>query len=253
MDWGGSFLRPEATGYGLVFFAAEAMMRMENTSLEGKKCIVSGSGNVALHCAKQLIKHGAKVLTMSDSGGFVHEPDGFTEEQLDLIFRIKEEERGRIESYTKESKSAMFTAKAKPWGAVNCDIAFPCATQNEIEEEDAQKLANSGCKAVFEGANMPSTNEAIEVLKKNKIIFGPAKACNAGGVAVSGLEMAQDSMRVTWSSKKVEQKLEEIMKVIFDKCLKTAEKHGRPKDLQFGANVAGFLKVAGAMKDQGVV
>jgi len=252
MSWGGSHLRPEATGFGLVFFAAEAVETMLKTSLKGKKCLVSGSGNVALHTAQQLIEQGAVALTMSDSSGYVLEPNGFTKEQLEHVFRIKEIERGRIGDYTKVSKSAKFFPDAKPWGSLEAEYAFPCATQNEIEEEDAKKLVEKGCKAVFEGANMPSTNEAIDVYKKNKLLFGPSKACNAGGVAVSGLEMAQNSAQATWSREEVEHKLREIMKDIFRNCSETAEEYKRPGDLQFGANVAAFLKVSGAMRDQGV-
>jgi len=251
--WGGSLLRPEATGYGLVFFAAEAANKMRNSDLKGKKCIVSGSGNVALHCVEQLLIQGAIPLTMSDSGGYVLEPNGFTKEQLKLMIQIKEKQRGRIQEYLKHSTTAQFFPNAKPWGYVDCDYAFPCATQNEIDEKDAQGLVKSGCQGVFEGANMPSTNEAIAVLKSNGVIFGPAKAANAGGVAVSGLEMAQNSMRINWTGKEVEDKLRDIMKSIFHKCSSTAEEYGRPGDLQFGANVAGFLKVAGAMRDQGVL
>lgn len=252
--WGGSHLRPEATGFGLVFFAAEALQEMKQTSLKGKRCFVSGSGNVAIHCVQQLLVQGAAPLTMSDSDGVVLEPEGFTKEQLDIVTRIKEVERGRIETYLKFSKTAKYTPHAKPWSLdVKCDLAFPCATQNEIDEKDAEALLKSGCIAVFEGANMPSTNEAIEIFKKHKLIFGPAKACNAGGVAVSGLEMSQDSMRMLWSPKEVEEKLRAIMKDIFKKCSSTAEEYGRPGDLQFGANVSAFLKVAGAMRDQGIM
>jgi len=253
IGWGGSYLRPEATGYGLVFFAIEAMRHMKKTDLKGKKCIVSGSGNVALHAARMLLKQDAIVLSMSDSDGYVHEPTGFTPEQLDDIFKIKEIERGRIEQYLKVSSTARYVANAKPWGNIECDIAFPCATQNEIEEPDAHGLAKTGCCAVFEGANMPSTNEAIGTFKKKNIIFGPSKACNAGGVAVSGFEMSQDSQRILWSKEKVEQKLCGIMKDIFNKCYITSEVHGRAGDLQFGANVAAFMKVAEAMKEEGVL
>jgi glutamate dehydrogenase (NADP+) len=254
LSWGGSLLRPEATGYGLVFFAAEAVSELKKTNLKGKRCLVSGSGNVALHTVEQLLLQGAVPLTMSDSGGFILEPDGFTKDQLAHVKRIKEVERGRIDAYLKVSKTAQYFADKKLWGNVeNCDYAFPCATQNEIDEKDAEALIKSGCSGVFEGANMPCTNEAIKVYHEKDILFGPSKACNAGGVAVSGLEMSQNSMRLTWTAKEVEDKLKEVMKTIFVKCKTTAEEYGRPGDLQFGANVAGFLKVAGAMKDQGVL
>jgi len=253
VSFGGSLLRPEATGYGLIYFAAEALKQIKKTDLKGKKCIITGSGNVALHAAEMLIQHQATVLTLSDSDGFVQESDGFTKEQLDHIVKIKEVDRGRIEEYTQFSKTAKFTANAKPWGNVDCEIAFPCATQNEIDESGAKALAKSGCFAVFEGANMPSTSEAIGTFKKSNIIFGPGKACNAGGVAVSGLEMTQDMQRTYWAKDEVEKRLSAIMKDIFNQCYRTSEKHGRAGDLQFGANVAGFLKVAEAMRDQGVL
>jgi glutamate dehydrogenase (NADP+) len=253
LNWGGSLLRPEATGYGLIFFAAEAILRMKNTDLKGKKCVVSGSGNVALHAVDQLLLHGAIPLTLSDSSGYVLEPDGFTKEQLDKIFHIKDVKRARIEEYTKHSKSAKYFADCKPFGNVKCDFVFPCATQNEIDEKDAGGIVKNGAIGVFEGANMPCTNEAINVFHKHKVIFGPAKACNAGGVAVSGLEMSQNSMRMNWTVKEVEEKLHEIMRTIFNKCSATAQQYGRPDDLQFGANVAAFLKVSSAMRDQGVL
>lgn len=255
ITWGGSHLRPEATGFGLVFFAVEAVQRLNKTTLAGKRCLVSGSGNVALHCAQQLLEQGAVVISLSDSNGTVLEPNGFTKEQLAIVTRIKEVERGRIEVYVKSSTTAKYMPGSKPWTtAAQCDYAFPCATQNEIDESDAKALLEAGCQGVFEGANMPSTNEAIEVIKKRKgVIFGPSKACNAGGVAVSGLEMAQNSMRLLWTPAEVEDKLRGIMKDIFNKCFHTAEQYGRPGDLQFGANIAGFLKVASAMKDQGVL
>jgi len=252
--WGGSLLRPEATGYGLVFFAVEALHKLKGQGLRGRTCCVSGAGNVAIYAVEQLIKQGAVVLTMSDSDGFIHEPDGLTEEGLAHVKRIKQKERARLSDYVKSSKTAKYAAKSKPWGNVECELAFPCATQNELAEDDARALIDSGkLVALFEGANMPCTSEAIRALKRAGVLFAPGKASNAGGVAVSGLEMAQNSMRVTWTRDEVEEKLRDIMRSVLDKCDAAANEFGRPGDLQAGANLAGFTVVAGAMLDQGAV
>jgi len=252
ISWGGSYLRPEATGYGVVYFAEEAVKQLKKDSLFGKRCVISGSGNVALHCAAKLMQHGAVPVTLSDSNGYIIEPEGFTLEQLKQIMHIKEVKRERIEAYTKVSKTAKYFPGQKPW-SVKCDYAFPSATQNELDEQDAKVLVANGCQGVFEGANMPSSNEAIKLMKDSGLIFGPSKACNAGGVAVSGLEMAQNSMRQQWTIEEIDHKLKNIMREILTQCASTAKEYGREGDLQFGANIAGFLKVAGAMKDQGIL
>ena len=249
--WGGSLIRPEATGYGQVYFLRE-MLKARGEKIAGKTCTISGSGNVAQFCAEKAISYGAKVLTMSDSGGFVHDPDGIDEEKLAWVMELKNIRRGRISEYAKKFKSASYHAGKRPW-SVKCDIALPCATQNEIEKAGAKALAKGGTFAVCEGANMPTTPEAVEIFQAAKIAFGPAKAANAGGVAVSALEMAQNAYFSEWSREEVDSRLDTIMTGIHAQCNAAAEKYGHTGDLLVGANVSGFLKVANAMLDQGVV
>ena len=249
--WGGSLIRPEATGYGQVYFLRE-MLKARGEKIAGKTCTISGSGNVAQFCAEKAISYGAKVLTMSDSGGFVHDPDGIDEEKLAWVMELKNTRRGRISEYAKKFKSASYHAGKRPW-SVKCDIALPCATQNEIEKAGAKALVKGGTFAVCEGANMPTTPEAVEIFKVAKIAFGPAKAANAGGVAVSALEMAQNAYFSEWSREEVDSRLDTIMTGIHAQCDAAAEKYGHAGDLLLGANVSGFLKVANAMLDQGVV
>ena len=249
--WGGSLIRPEATGYGQVYFLRE-MLKARGEKIAGKTCTISGSGNVAQFCAEKAISYGAKVLTMSDSGGFVHDPDGIDEEKLAWVMELKNIRRGRISEYVKKFKSASYHAGKRPW-SVKCDIALPCATQNEIEKAGAKALAKGGTFAVCEGANMPTTPEAVEIFQAAKIAFGPAKAANAGGVAVSALEMAQNAYFSEWSREEVDSRLDTIMTGIHAQCDAAAEKYGHAGDLLLGANVSGFLKVANAMLDQGVV
>ena len=249
--WGGSLIRPEATGYGQVYFLRE-MLKARGEKIAGKSCTISGSGNVAQFCAEKAISYGGKVLTMSDSGGFVHDPDGIDEEKLAWVMELKNTRRGRISEYTKKFKSASYHAGKRPW-SVKCDIALPCATQNEIEKAGAKALVKGGTIAVCEGANMPTTPEAVEIFKAAEIAFGPAKAANAGGVAVSALEMAQNAYFSEWSREEVDSRLDTIMTGIHAQCDAAAEKYGHAGDLLVGANVSGFLKVANAMLDQGVV
>ena len=249
--WGGSLIRPEATGYGQVYFLRE-MLKARGEKIAGKSCTISGSGNVAQFCAEKAISYGGKVLTMSDSGGFVHDPDGIDEEKLAGVMELKNTRRGRISEYTKKFKSASYHAGKRPW-SVKCDIALPCATQNEIEKAGAKALVKGGTFAVCEGANMPTTPEAVEIFKAAEIAFGPTKAANAGGVAVSALEMAQNAYFSEWSREEVDSRLDTIMTGIHAQCDAAAEKYGHAGDLLVGANVSGFLKVANAMLDQGVV
>ena len=249
--WGGSLIRPEATGYGQVYFLRE-MLKARGEDIDGKTCTISGSGNVAQFCAEKVISYGGKVLTMSDSGGFVHDPDGIDAEKLAWVMELKNNRRGRISEYAKKFKSASYHTGKRPW-SVACDIALPCATQNEIEKAGAKALVKGGTFAVCEGANMPTTPEAVEIFKAAKIAFGPAKAANAGGVAVSALEMAQNAYFSEWSREEVDSRLDTIMTGIHAQCDAAAEKYGHTGDLLLGANVSGFLKVANAMLDQGVV
>ncbi|KAJ1821980.1 hypothetical protein LPJ56_003150 [Coemansia sp. RSA 2599] len=251
LRWGGSLIRPEATGYGCVYFAQNYLAH-KGESLKGKRCVVSGSGNVAQYTAEKLLQLGAVPITFSDSNGYVLEPNGFTQEQIDHVMELKNVKRVRISEYCAFSETAQYFPGKKPW-EVSADLAFPSATQNEIDEEDAKQLVANGVKGVFEGANMPSTNEAIEVYKSASVMFGPAKAANAGGVAVSGLEMAQNSQRLQWTREEVDAQLERIMKDIFDNSLAAAQKYSLKDDIQAGANIAGFLKVADAMIQQGCV
>ena len=250
VSWGGSLIRPEATGYGTVYFA-EDMLNHIGDSIKGKTVTISGSGNVAQYAAEKCIHLGAKVLTMSDSSGYVYDKDGISEEKLNYIMDIKNNKRGRISDYIKKYPKAEFKKNKTPW-EVKCEIALPSATQNELNGDDAKLLVKNGCICVAEGANMPCNSDAIKTFKFNKVLFAPGKASNAGGVAVSGLEMAQNSLRYSWSREEVDEKLKEIMIKIHKKCLK----HGKTKDyIDYGkgANISAFIKVADAMLAQGVV
>jgi glutamate dehydrogenase (NADP+) len=250
LNWGGSLIRPEATGYGCVYFAKE-MLKTRGESLEGKICTVSGSGNVAQYTVEKLNQLGAKCVTLSDSNGAIHDPDGIDAEKLAFVLDLKNVRRGRIKEYA-EKYGVEYLEGKHPWG-VKCDCAFPSATQNEINGEDAKTLLKNGCTLVAEGANMPTTPEAIDQYLDKKILYGPAKAANAGGVATSGLEMSQNSMRLSWTREEVDQRLHNIMVAIHKHCYEAAEKYGQPGNLLAGANIAGFVKVADAMLDQGLV
>ena len=249
-SWGGSLIRPEATGYGVVYFT-EKMLENQGDSFKNKKVVISGSGNVAQFAAEKCLSLNAKVLCMSDSSGYIYEKEGFSKEQLSHIMEIKNIKRGRIQEYQKKYPKAIFEANKKPWG-IACDIALPCATQNELTFSDAKLLIKNGCFCVGEGANMPSTPEAIKFFHENKIFFAPGKASNAGGVAVSGLEMAQNSLRYSWSRKEVDEKLKKIMSDIHKSCLEFGSEKEYVNYVK-GANIAGFVKVAEAMLAQGVV
>ncbi len=250
LNWGGSLIRPEATGYGCVYFAQE-MLDTRGEALEGKTCVVSGSGNAAQFTVEKLIHVGAKVVTMSDSNGFVHDKEGITAERLAFVKELKNVKRGRIKEYATKFGAKYYEGK-RPWG-IECQCAFPCATQNEISGEDAKKLVDNGCTLVCEAANMPSDPAAIEQYVARKILFGPGKAANAGGVATSGLEMCQNSMRLPWTREEVDKRLHQIMVTIHRNAYHTAAEYGKPGDLFTGANIAGFVKVADAMLDQGLV
>jgi glutamate dehydrogenase (NADP+) len=257
LGWGGSLIRPEATGYGCVYFAQE-MLKTQKQSLEGKRCLVSGSGNVAQYTVEKLLDLGAKPLTLSDSSGFVYDPDGIDREKLAWVLELKNVKRGRISAYAKQFSKAKFTPvdltkEFNPLWSVEADCAFPSATQNEIGAEDAKNLIKNGVKVVAEGANMPSTLPATKMFLDAKVLYGPAKAANAGGVATSGLEMAQNSVRLAWTREEVDDRLHKIMIAIHDTCYVTAERYGTPGNLVNGANIGGFLKVANAMLDQGLV
>jgi len=249
-EWGGSLVRPEATGYGLVYFTKE-MLKSANEDLKGKEVLISGSGNVALHALEKCNELGAKVVTLSDSDGTIYDPEGISGEKKDYVFDLKQVRRGRIREYAEEY-DVEYEDGCKPW-RFDADIALPAATQNEIEEEDAQKLVDNGIIAVGEGANMPSTPAATEIYRQNDIMVGPAKAANAGGVSVSGLEMAQNSQRESWSFDKVDNRLQGIMQNIHETCYETSKKYDDEGNLHLGANIAGFVKVAKAMLDQGVI
>ncbi len=250
LEWGGSLIRPEATGYGAVYFAQE-MLNTRNINIEGKVAVVSGSGNVSQYAAEKLIELGAKVVTLSDSDGFIYDPDGITREKLDYVMNLKNIRRGRIKEYAEKYNVEYFEGKT-PWG-IACDIAFPCATQNEINEEDAKTLVENGCVLVSEGANMPSTTEAVEVFLNAKILYGPGKAANAGGVATSGLEMAQNAMRLPWTREEVDARLREIMVNIHKTCVKYGKENDDFINYVKGANIGGFIKVADSMIAQGYV
>lgn len=250
INWGGSLIRTEATGYGCVYFAQE-MLKTKRESIKGKICTVSGSGNVSQYTVEKLIQLGAKPVTLSDSNGYIHDRDGIDEKKLAYVKELKNVKRGRIKEYAREFDCEYFEAGKWPW-EVKCDIAFPSATQNEIQESDAKKLVKNGCICVAEGANMPTRPEAIKVFQQAKVLFGPGKAANAGGVATSGLEMSQNSQRLSWSREEVDIKLHDIMVAIHEQCVKYG-KQGDYIDYVKGANTAGFVKVADAMLDQGVV
>ncbi|HEU0210332.1 MAG TPA: NADP-specific glutamate dehydrogenase [Candidatus Udaeobacter sp.] len=251
LTWGGSLIRPEATGYGAVYFAQE-MLKTRNETIEGKVCTVSGAGNAAQFTVEKLLQCGAKPVTMSDSGGFIYDKNGITEEKLAFVMSMKNVRRGRISEYAKKFRGSKYVAGQRPWG-IKCDCAFPCATENEITGEDATKLVSNGCYLVSEAANMPSVPAAVDLFVDRKILFGPGKAANAGGVATSGLEMSQNSMRLPWPREEVDSRLRHIMATIFKNSWDTAEEYGQPGNLVVGANIAGFVKVADAMLDQGVV
>lgn len=257
LAWGGSLIRPEATGYGCVYFASE-MLANRNDSLQGKICLVSGSGNVAQYCAEKLIENGAKILTLSDSSGYVYDEEGIDKNKLEFVKRLKNIRRGRMKEYVDKYSQAVYTEADSsldynPMWNHRADCAFPCATQNEIAEKDGYNLINNGIKLVCEGANMPSTPEAIKIFADKEILYAPGKAANAGGVAVSGLEMAQNSMRLNWPKEEVDARLKLIMKSIHKTCLDAAAEYGQPGNYMAGANIAGFVKVVNAMLDQGLV
>ena len=249
LQYGGSLARKQATGYGLCYFTNE-MLRANGTSFEGKTVIVSGSGNVAIYACEKATEYGAKVVAMSDSNGYIYDKDGI---DLDAVKQIKEVERKRIKEYLTYHPNAEYHEGCKGIWTIPCDIALPCATQNEIDGESAKALVKNGCKVVSEGANMPSTPEAIDTYLSNGLLYGPAKAANAGGVATSGLEMSQNSIRLSWSFEEVDEKLHGIMKSIFKACDDASKEYGMPGNYMAGANIAGFIKVAEAMKAQGNV
>ena len=250
VSWGGSLIRPEATGYGVVYFT-EQMLATQGKGFKGKKVVISGAGNVAQYAAEKVIHLGGTVLTLSDSSGFIYDKEGIDSEKLAYIMELKNVKRERIHKYVEQYPTAEFHQGQTPWGVV-CDVALPCATQNELDLEDAKTLTNNGCQAVGEGANMPTTPDAIHHFTDSKILFAPGKASNAGGVAVSGLEMAQNSLRYSWSRNEVDQKLQSIMQDIHQSCI-TYGKEGDFTNYVKGANIAGFVKVADAMLAQGVV
>lgn len=250
LNWGGSLVRPEATGYGCVYFGNE-MLKTKGQSFEGKTVAISGSGNVAQYATQKVNQLGGKVVTLSDSSGTVYDPDGIKGEKWDFVMDLKNVRRGRIKEYADKYGCEYMEGK-RPW-SIKCDVALPCATQNEISGEEAATLVKNGCICVSEGANMPTTLEGVNIFLENKILYGPGKAANAGGVAVSGLEMSQNSLRLSWTSEEVDQRLHTIMKDIHKACVETAEKYGAPGNYVVGANIAGFRKVADAMIDQGCV
>jgi len=250
LNWGGSLVRPEATGYGCVYFAEE-MLKTKKTTFDGKVVAVSGFGNVAWGAVQKVTELGAKVVTLSGPDGFIHDPDGVKGEKIDYMLKLRSSNKDAVEDYSKEFKVQFFAGK-KPWG-IKVDVALPCATQNEIYAEDAKELLKSGCFCVCEGANMPTTIDAYNIFKDSKILYAPGKASNAGGVATSGLEMSQNSMRLPWSKEEVDKRLHEIMRRIHDTCVTTAERFGAPGNYVNGANIAGLLKVPDAMLDQGLV
>ncbi len=257
LNWGGSLIRPEATGYGSVFFANE-MLATKNENLENKVCLVSGSGNVAQYTTEKLNQLGAKVVTLSDSSGYIYDEKGIDESKLQYVMYLKNVKRGRIKEYAEKYSDAVYTeidagSDHNPLWDHKVDCAFPSATQNEINGKDAQNLVDNKVHVVSEGANMPTTPEGVDIFLDNKILFAPGKAANAGGVAVSGLEMSQNSMRIKWSREEVEAKLKDIMQSIHHSCISAAEEYGTPGNYVNGANIAGFVKVADSMMDQGVV
>ncbi len=257
LAWGGSLIRPEATGYGVVYFAAE-MLAHVNDTLEGKTCLVSGSGNVAQYTTEKVIEQGGKVVTLSDSSGYIYDEEGIDTEKLQYVMNLKNIQRGRIREYCEKYPQAGYTEidpslDYNPIWAHKADCAMPGATQNEINEKDALNLIKGGVRLISEGANMPSTPSAVEVFLDNDVLYGPSKAANAGGVAVSGLEMAQNSMRLSWPREEVDNRLQQIMKSIHCTCIDAADEYGVPGNYMVGANIAGFVKVVNAMLDQGLV
>lgn len=251
LSYGGSLIRPEATGYGTVYFV-DNMLSVQGDNLQGKTVTVSGSGNVAQYAAEKAIQMGAKVLTLSDSGGYIYDAEGIDTDKLNWVMQLKNERRGRIAEYTQQFPNATYHAGKRPW-EVACDIALPCATQNELNDSDAQTLISNGVKCVAEGANMPCTPKAVTLLTKNKVLFAPGKASNAGGVATSGLEMAQNSLRYHWDRETIDAKLKQIIDAIHQECVKHGKTNDGHIDYVKGANIAGFVKVADAMLAQGVV
>lgn len=251
LSWGGSKIRPEATGYGTVYFA-QSMLKTKNEEIKGKTVVVSGSGNVAQYAAEKILQLGGKVLTLSDSGGFIYDKDGIDNEKLTFIMDLKNNKRGRISEYLKKYKSATYHEGKRPW-SVKCDIALPCATQNELDGNDAKSLIANGCICIAEGANMPSTPEAIHAFHDAKVLFAPGKASNAGGVATSGLEMSQNSLRISWTREEVDERLRGIMEDIHDSCIEYGVEDDGYCNYVKGANIAGFVKVADAMLAQGVI
>ncbi|MCF8333409.1 MAG: NADP-specific glutamate dehydrogenase [Bacteroidales bacterium] len=251
LEWGGSKIRPEATGYGATYFAEEMLKTNMNESLKGKTVVISGSGNVAQFATQKVTDLGGKVVTLSDSGGFIYDPDGIDTDKLNYVMNLKNVKRGRIQEYA-EKYNAEYHEGQRPWG-IKCDVALPCATQNEINEEEAKTLVNNGCQVISEGASMPSTSEAVEVFQNNNILYGPGKAANAGGVAVSGLEMSQNSLRLSWSGEEVDQRLHAIIKDIHETCVKFGKEDDGSVNYVKGANIGGFVKVADAMLAQGAV
>jgi len=249
LNWGGSLIRPEATGYGCVYFVEE-MLKTRGDSLKGKTCAVSGSGNVAQYTVEKLIQLGAKVVTLSDSDGYIYDKDGIDSKELNCVLQLKNVKRGRIKECAKEFNCKYFE-KQRPWN-IKCDVAFPSATQNEIDENDAKTLVKNGCIAIGEGANMPTTPEGVGVFQKAKILYAPGKASNAGGVATSGLEMSQNSLRLSWTREEVDQRLHNIMIAIHEQCVRYGKESGYVNYVN-GANIAGFVKVADSMLDQGLV
>jgi glutamate dehydrogenase (NADP+) len=250
LNWGGSLIRPEATGYGCTYFAEE-MLNTRGQSFKGKTVAVSGSGNVAQYAIEKVTQLGGKAVTASDSDGTIYDPNGIDGEKLAYLMNLKNVKRGRIREYAQKYKCEYWEAK-RPWG-VKCDVALPCATQNEVNREDAETLVKNGCTCISEGANMPTTIEGVDVFLKAKTLYGPGKAANAGGVATSGLEMTQNSMRMSWTREEVDAKLHNIMKSIHRTCVETYKQYNQPENYVLGANIGGFVKVADAMLDQGLV
>lgn len=251
LSWGGSRIRPEATGYGTVYFA-QSMLKTKNEDIKGKTVVVSGSGNVAQYAAEKVIQLGGKVVTLSDSGGYIYDKDGIDMDKLNYVMDLKNNRRGRISEYAEKYKSAEYHAGERPWGVI-CDIALPSATQNELDGDDAEKLIKNGCICVAEGANMPSTPEAIHAFQEARILFAPGKASNAGGVATSGLEMSQNSLRISWTREEVDERLKGIMEDIHESCIEYGMEDDGYCNYVRGANIAGFVKVADAMLAQGVI
>jgi len=251
LSWGGSKIRPEATGYGTVYFA-QSMLKTKNESFDGKTVVISGSGNVAQYAAEKAILLGAKVVTLSDSSGYIYDKDGINDEKLAFVMDLKNNRRGRISEYADKYPSAEFHKGKTPWD-VKCDIALPCATQNELDQQDAKNLLKNGCMCVAEGANMPCNTDAVHEFNNAKILFAPGKASNAGGVATSGLEMSQNSLRISWTREEVDERLKDIMEDIHDSCIEFGKEEDGFCNYVKGANIAGFVKVADAMLAQGVI